>query len=157
MAQPTSQDPQKQIRYGISAVESGDYALGLSLLSNAYANAKVSSPEGLSFYALALSLVEKKYRPAIDFCKKAIELQFYNPHHYVNLCKVYLAAGQRKKAYEALQQGLRVMPEEDSLLALQEYLGRRSEPPIPFLNRSNPLNQALGKARAAKKGKRKAK
>ena len=157
MTQLTDQDPQKLIRYGIEAVQSGDYPLGLSLLSSAYGNSKVSSPDGLSFYGLALAVVEKKYRPATDFCKKAIELQFYNPHHYVNLCRVYLAAGLRKKAYETVQQGLRVIPEEDSLVALTEQLGRRSEPPLPFLNRSNPLNQALGRARHAKKRKRKSK
>lgn len=157
MTQLSDQDPQKLIRHGISAVQAGDYPLGLSLLSNAYANSRVSSPDGLSFYGLALALVEKKYRPATDFCKKAIELQFYNPHHYVNLCKVYLAAGLRKKAYETLQQGLRVMPEEDTLLSLLDYLGRRSDPAIPFLNRSNPLNQALGRARHSKKRKRKTK
>lgn len=152
------QDPSKAVRAGISAVKAGDYVRGLNLLSLAYNNSRVTSPEGLSFYGLALAIVEKKYRPAIDFCKKAIELQFYNPDHYANACRVYLAAGMRRKAYETIQKGLHVMPEEETLLTLQSHLGQRARPAIPFLGRSNPLNQAIGKARhATTKRKRKSK
>ena len=157
LTNPIDQDPAKAVRAGILAVKAGDYLRGLNLLSQAYKNTRVNSAEGLSFYGLALAIVEKKYRPAIDFCKKAIDLQFYNPDHYANACRVYLAAGMRKKAYDILQQGLRVMPEEEALVVLQNHLGQRARPTIPFLPRNNPLNQALGRARAATKKKRKSK
>jgi tetratricopeptide (TPR) repeat protein len=139
------------IRKGISAVESENYLLGLTILSEAYRSGRVASPEGLSYYGLCLALVEKKYKNAIDFCKKAIELQFYNPYHYANLCRVYMAAGARRRALDILQEGLRVMPEEETLLTLRGEFGLRARPPLPFLARNNPLNEMIGKARTKKK------
>lgn len=155
MAHSIDQEKAIIIRKGISAVESEDYLLGLTILSEAYRSGQVGSPEGLSYYGLCLALVEKRYKNAIEFCKKAIELQFYNPFHYANLCRVYMAAGSRRKAFEVLQEGLRVMPEEQSLLSLREQLGHRAQPPLPFLSRNNPLNQAIGRARHSKKSKKK--
>jgi tetratricopeptide (TPR) repeat protein len=139
------------IRKGISAVESENYLLGLTILSEAYRSGRVASPEGLSYYGLCLALVERKYKNAIDFCKKAIELQFYNPYHYANLCRVYMAAGARRRAFEILQEGLRVMPEEEMLLTLRGEFGLRARPPLPFLARNNPLNEMIGKALTKKK------
>ena len=52
--------------------------------------------------------MQKKYKPAIDLCKRAIELQFYNGDHYANLARVYVAAGNRKKAIETVEQGLKL-------------------------------------------------
>ena len=90
MTQPTTdQELNKVIRQGISAVQGQNYMLGLKYLSQAYATSPKSSPaEGLSFYALCVAVVEKKYKTAIDLCKKAIEVQFYNPHHYANLTRM---------------------------------------------------------------------
>ena len=61
---------------------------------------------GLSYFGLCLALVQKKFKPAIDLCKRAIELQFYSAEHHANLARVYVAAGNRKKAMESLEAGL---------------------------------------------------
>src|SRR5204862_6932473 len=106
---------------------------------------------GLSWFGLCLALVQKKIKPAIDLCKRAIELQFYSPDHHANLARVYVAAGNRKKAMEAVEAGLKIHPEDEALIAVRKSLGVRARPPVPFLDRKNPINVSLGMARHAKK------
>jgi tetratricopeptide (TPR) repeat protein len=112
-------------------------------------NAKEAS--GLSFFGLCLALVQKQYRTAIDLCKRAIDLEFYNGDHYANLARVYLTQGNRKKAVETAEQGLKLVPEHEALLAVRKDLGVRARPAVPFLDRTNPVNVSLGQARHAKK------
>jgi tetratricopeptide (TPR) repeat protein len=105
----------------------------------------------LSYFGLCLALVSRKYKNAIDLCKRAIDLEFYHGEHYANLTRVYVAAGNRKKALETAEAGLKVAPEDDDLLRARKELGVRARPPVPFLDRSNPINVSLGQARYAKK------
>ena len=98
-----------------------------------------------------MALVQKKYKDGIDLCKRAIDLEFYNGDHYANLARVYVAPGNRKKAVDTAEQGLKLVPEHESLLAVRKELGVRSKPPVPFLDRSNPVNVSLGQARHSSK------
>ena len=133
-----------------------DFLLALTEFADIYGtedSPPIQSPKdaaGLSYFGLCLALVQKKWKPAIDLCKRAIDLEFYNPDHYINLTKVYVAAGNRKKALESLEAGLKIHPEDDYLLAVRKSLGLRARPAVPFLDRSNPINVSLGKARHAK-------
>lgn len=106
---------------------------------------------GLSFFGLALALMQKKFKPAIDLCRRAIDLEFYNGDHYANLARVYVAAGNRKKAVDTAEQGLKLVPEHQYLSRVREALGVRTRPAVPFLDRKNPVNVSLGQARHAKK------
>ncbi len=144
----------KKIQSGIRAVELQEYLLGLTILSEAYADgAEGKDPTGLSFYGLTLALVQRKFKPAIELCKKAIELQFYNPSHYANMGRVYLAAGHRKKALGSVEEGLKLFEDDRQLLRVREEIGLRARPAVPFLSRQNPINQAIGRTRHAKKTK----
>ncbi|HEX7155463.1 MAG TPA: hypothetical protein VF618_28615 [Thermoanaerobaculia bacterium] len=141
----------------IAVAKSEDYLRALTLFVDIYGqedSPPLKSPKdasGLSYFGLCLALVQKKFKPAIDLCKRAIDLEFYNPDHYINLSRVYVAAGNRKKAVETAESGLKLMPEDDDLLALRKELGVRARPAIPFLDRTNPINVSLGQARHAKK------
>lgn len=151
-----SQIPEREsavlIQQGIDAVRADEFLLGFTLLSEAYRGpVENKTPDGLSFYGLCLALVEKKYKPAIELCRRAVELQFYHAEHYVNLAKVYLAAGNRKKAVSTLEDGLRVLPDDESIIAFRRQVGVRARPAIPFLSRGNPLNIAIGRAIYARK------
>ena len=106
---------------------------------------------GLSYFGLCLALVRKQIKPAIDLCRRAIDLEFYNGDHYANLARVYVAAGNRKKAVETADNGLKLVPEHDYLLAVRKSLGVRARPAVSFLDRTNPVNVSLGQARHAKK------
>jgi tetratricopeptide (TPR) repeat protein len=105
----------------------------------------------LSYFGLCLALVSRKYKTAIDLCKRAIDLEFYHGEHYANLTRVYVAAGNRKKALEMAEAGLKVAPDDDELLKARAELGIRARPAVPFLDRGNPINVSIGQARHAKK------
>ena len=147
----------KKIDQAILKTESGDHLHALTEFLEIYGtddappldNAKAAS--GLSFFGLSLALVQRKYKAAIDLCKRALDLEFYNGDHYANLTRVYMAAGNRKKAIETAEAGLKVVPEHDALLKVRKELGVRSRPTVPFLDRAHPINVSLGQARHAKK------
>jgi tetratricopeptide (TPR) repeat protein len=118
---------------------------------NAASLQTAKAARGLSYFGLCLALVQKKYKEAIELCNRAIALEFYNGDHYANLARVYLAQGNRKKAVEIAEQGLKVAPDSEYLTRTRGTLGVRSRPSVPFLDRANPINVSLGQARHAKK------
>jgi tetratricopeptide (TPR) repeat protein len=149
----------KQIDEAVELTKAEEYLRALTIFLEVYGGENPPSPmlssktaTGLSYFGLCLVLVQKKTKPAIDLCKRAIELEFYNVDHYANLARVYVAAGHRKKALEIVQQGLKSQPEDETLLRVRRELGIRSRPAVPFLDRSNPINVTLGQALHNKTG-----
>ena len=147
----------QRIDDAIEQTNKGEYLPALSAFIEIYGTedapplttAKAAS--GLSYFGLCLALIEKKYKAAIELCKRAVALQFYNPDHWVNLTRVYAAAGHRRKALDAVETGLKQHPDYEPLVAIRHTLGVRARPPVPFLDRSHPINVTLGQARHAKK------
>lgn len=147
----------QDVEAAIQAVREEDYLRAVTLFHDIYQTEDappIQTPRdatGLSYFGLALALVQRKYKPAIDLCKRAIELEFYNGDHYANLTKVYVAAGNRKKALETVEAGLKLLPDHEGLLATRTAIGVRAKPSLPFLDRSHPINVTLGQSRHAKK------
>jgi tetratricopeptide (TPR) repeat protein len=147
----------RKISEGIEATREEDYLRGLTLFLDVYGTDEQpfitgsKAAEGLSYFGLCIALISRKYKTAIDLCKHAIDLQFYNGDHYANLTKVYVAAGNRKKAVETAEAGLKLLPDHEGLLATRESLGVRARPPLPIFDRSHPVNVTLGQSRHAKK------
>jgi len=147
----------KDIDAAIALTKEHDYLHALTRFTEIYGTKEappIQNPKdasGLSYFGLCLALVQKQYKNGIDLCKRAIDLEFYNGDHYANLARVYLAQGNRKKAVDTAEQGLKLVPEHDELLEVRKELGVRARPPVPFLDRSNPVNVSLGQARAAKR------
>jgi tetratricopeptide (TPR) repeat protein len=151
-----SRTPQ-DIDLAIEATRDHDYLKALTTFIEIYgteSSPPIQSPKdasGLSFFGLCLALVRKQYKAGVDLCKRAIDLEFYNGDHYANLARVYMASNNRKKAVETADQGLKLVPEHEYLMEVRKELGVRKRPPVPILDRSNPINVSLGQARAAKK------
>jgi tetratricopeptide (TPR) repeat protein len=148
----------KRIDEAVALTKAEEYLRALTLFLEIYGSEEPPSPmlssktaTGLSHFGLCLAMMQRKFKPAIDLCKLAIELQFYNADHYANLARVYVAAGNRKKAIDAIEQGLKSHAEDETLLNVRRQLGVRAKPPVPFLDRAHPLNITLGQARHAKK------
>jgi tetratricopeptide (TPR) repeat protein len=147
----------KRIDEAIASTRAEDFLRGLTLFLDVYGTEdappinSAKTIEGLSFFGVCLALVQRKFKTAIDLGKRAIELQFYNADHYANLTMVYVAAGNRKKALETVEAGLKLLPEDERLLLVRNSLGVRSRPAVPFLDRSHPINVTLGQSRHAKK------
>jgi tetratricopeptide (TPR) repeat protein len=141
----------------ITAARMEDYLRALTLFLDIYGTddaPPIRTPKdaaGLSFFGLSLAMMQRKFKPAIDLCRRAIDLEFYNGDHYANLARVYIAANNRKKALEMIEQGLKLVPEHEYLLNVRTSMGHRSRPAVPFLTRQNPINVSLGQARHAKK------
>jgi tetratricopeptide (TPR) repeat protein len=148
---------QATIDEAIKCAREEDFLRALNLFLDIYGTDEappIRTPKdasGLSYFGLALALMRKQMKPAIDLCRRAISLEFYNGDHYANLARVYALAGNRKKAVETAEQGLKLVPEHDYLLQVRKSLGVRAAPPLPFLDRANPINVTLGQSRHAKK------
>ena len=147
----------KKIDEACVLTREGEYLAALTMFLEIYGTEErppLTNPKaanGLSFFGLCAALVQKKYKEAVELCKRAIELEFYNGDHYANLTRVYMAGGNRKKALETAEAGLKLLPDHDELLKARAELGIRSRPPVPFLDRSHPINVTLGQSRHAKK------
>jgi tetratricopeptide (TPR) repeat protein len=141
----------------VLATKEEDFLRALNLFYDIYGTddaAPIRTPKdagALSYFGLCLALVKKQFKTAIDLCRRAADIEFYNGDHYANLARVYLAAGNRKKAVETAEQGLKLSPDHEYLTEVRNSLGFRSKPAVPFLERSNPINVSLGQARHAKK------
>ena len=108
----------------------------------------------LSYYGCLLVLVERMYRQGIETCQKAIKQFRANGScddetmyavFYHNLGRAFAAAGKRNDAREVLRIGLSYDPGNRDMIKELRSLGIRiTKPPIPFLQRSNPLNKYIG-------------
>lgn len=108
----------------------------------------------LSYFGCLQALVDKKYRSGIETCKRAISLlkkreeedkeKLYALFH-LNLGRAYLAAGKRQDALAAFTTGIKYDSSNRDLQMELRGMGKRKQPPVSFLGRSNPLNKYIGK------------
>jgi len=137
------------IKTGIAYVERGDYRQGFAALQASYGRATITLPvDGLSHYGLCVAVLEKQTRKGVEFCRMAINEQFFNSMHFVNLVRLYIIRNNRKAAVDALQEGLKRLPDDAALLRVRDEIGYRESPVVAFLPRENPINSTLGKIRA---------
>ncbi|MDX1582947.1 MAG: hypothetical protein R3338_05030 [Thermoanaerobaculia bacterium] len=150
----TVYDPEMmtRVRQAIARVDAEEYLNALVEFAAIREDTKGKPfpTEGLSYYGLCVALVEKEYETAIEMARKAIELQFYRADHYLNLSKIHAARGDRKRAVEIADEGLGVVPGDPKLKEFREELGVRQPKAIRFLDRSNPVNKSIGRARRSK-------
>jgi tetratricopeptide (TPR) repeat protein len=147
----------RQIAEAIEATEEEDFLRGLNLFLDAYGSEELplittgKTTQGLSYFGLCIAMMRKEYKRAIDLCRRSIDLEFYNADHYANLARVYFVMGNRKKALETVESGLKHDVRNERLRGVRRMLGIRAKPALGFLDRSNPINVSLGQARHAKK------
>lgn len=104
-----------------------------------------AAPAGiLANYALALGHT-RSLKEGIGVCQAALKADRRAPEVYYCLAQLYLLANARRQAWEALELGLSCGPSHAGLRKLQEQIGVRRGPLLPFLHRDNPLNVRLGK------------
>jgi tetratricopeptide (TPR) repeat protein len=107
----------------------------------------------ISYYGCLQAIVNKKYRSGVEACKRAIALfkekkssreDVLYPVLYLNLGRAYLAAGKKKDAIDAFHKGLEYDKSNSDLRRELRGLGMRKKPPVPFLDRANPINKYMG-------------
>lgn len=114
-------------------------------------NKKIGQAKYLSYYGLCLSVATDNLKDAIRFCKKAVEIEFYNADLFHNLGLVYLLSGKRKEAHQTFMEGLKMHNKHREILLELKKMGIRKKPPFPFLARSHFINKISGKILAALK------
>jgi len=161
LASPARMKPAEYLRQVKAQLRAGKQKDAFILLQQAAVHFP-NEPVLLSYYGCYLVLVDKKYRLGIETCLKALEkLQIRGsfdeevlyPLFYFNLGRAYAAAGKRKESLEALNKGLSYDPGNSDIMKELRSMGMRNKkPPIPFLDRSNPLNKYIGIALYKGKG-----
>ena len=108
----------------------------------------------LSYYGCLIAVVENNAREGVKICENAINMlntsmpfgsEFFYPVFYLNLGRAYLKDKKKKDAVQAFHEGLKNDPENRDLLWEIKKMGTRKKPPLPFLARSNPINQYIGR------------
>lgn len=112
-----------------------------------------NDPLILSYLGCFQAVIDKKHRTGVENCKKALvflkklesheKVRLY-PLFYLNLGRSFLAAGKKKEAIASFNDGLKYDGSNSDLIKELRGLGARKQPPIPFLDRSNPLNKYIG-------------
>jgi tetratricopeptide (TPR) repeat protein len=99
----------------------------------------------LSYYGLSLARDGNHLREGADFCRQAIDLEFFNADLFWNYGRVLLLADRRKEAFAIFVKGLAVQKNHQEILKELRRMGWRRRPVLAFLARGNPLNIILGK------------
>lgn len=100
-----------------------------------------------SYWGYGMAALEAHYNDGVAACQKAIEIEFYQPENFFNLARTYLLLGSRRKAVDAMEQGLKIDPTFRPLVSLKKRLGQRREPVLRFLDRDHFLNRLFGRLR----------
>ncbi len=99
----------------------------------------------LSYYGLSLARDGSHLREGADFCRQAIDLEFFNADLFWNYGRVLLLSDRRKEAFAVFVKGLSVQKNHQDILHELRRMGWRRRPVLAFLTRGNRLNVALGK------------
>ena len=135
-----------EFKQGISLLRDGHAAEALEYLRHA-SQLKQQNPFYLSFLGVATARAERNWAVAVELCKTATSMRRNEAQLYVNLAEVYVSAGRRDEAVQALNTASKYCGADPRLNRIRAKLGKRSAPVLPFLDRANALNRSLGKLR----------
>lgn len=105
------------------------------------------NPTYVSYAGLFVAAAQKNYTAAAEICHKAIRLKRTEVQPYLNLAEVYVKAGKKADAVEALTIGLKFTKQDVRLTRALRQLGVRRPPVFPFLERRHFFNRHFGHAR----------
>jgi tetratricopeptide (TPR) repeat protein len=111
------------------------------------------NPFYLSYTGLLAAIAEKRYGDAESLCLEAVGMRHNHAQLYLNLAEVYYQAGRTEESVATLEKGLVSAGRDFRIRRALEKIGVRREPVLSFLDRSNRLNQALGKWRQRLNGR----
>lgn len=169
LAQAGTRDPMELTKLGVAAAKEERWKTALVLLAEAYTifSADPVFKEGtlrierdaeepvaraqargrmFSYYGLALAMSSNaRAAEGARFCEIAIRTEPYQAEHYAILARIWQAGHNRLKTVQAVDRGLKEVPNSQVLLELRGEIGWRDRNAIGFLPREHPLNVALGR------------
>jgi len=169
LAEAGTRDPMVLTKLGVAAVRDEQWQKALILLAEAYKifsedpelkewmmKVETDPDEPLaraqsrgrmfSHYGLALAMSDRsRTQEGARFCEIAIQKEPYQAEHYALLARIWLAGRNRLKTVQAIDRGLKEVPNSQILLELRGEIGWREKNAVAFLPRNHPLNVTLGK------------
>lgn len=140
----TSETSREHFEAGKRFLKEDNMDKALRVFEKAYKEDKLNAAY-MSYYGLCKALRGGQIGLGLELCTRAIKKEFYRAEFYLNLGRVYLAAGNKKGAIKVLKKGLRFDAHNQDIHKHLADLGIRNRPVIPILERSNPVNKFLGK------------
>ncbi|MBN2069856.1 MAG: DnaJ domain-containing protein [Candidatus Krumholzibacteriota bacterium] len=92
------------------AMRSGNYEKATLLLKSALKFIP-GNPSYQSWYGFCLAMTNSNLHEARDYCKKAIQMEFYNADYHANLGFVYFKAGLKNQAVKYFRDALKWDPQ----------------------------------------------
>lgn len=135
-----------EFRDGLRLLRDGHPSEAFALLNRA-AELEKQNPFYLSFLGVSIARSQRKWEAASELCEAALKMKRNEAQLYLNLAEVYASAGRRDKAVKVLDTGMTHLGKDSRLTVARNKFGRRSSPPLPFLDRDHFLNKSLGKLR----------
>ncbi len=100
-----------------------------------------------SYLGYGIARYQGKIEEGLTLCRRAVEVDRYQPESYYFLAKLHLLANERRSAHEVVERGLEIDAGNVGLLRIKTELGSRRSPLLPFLARHHLLNRWLGRIR----------
>lgn len=135
------------VEKGIALCRAGRWKEGLVCLAQVAEADRERLQLGSLFYSYlgyGIARYQRRYWDGLSLCEHAVRMEFFQPENHLNLARTYLLRRNRRKAVEALHNGLRLDGTHGGLRRLQRDLGYRSRPVISFLSREHPINRWFG-------------
>ncbi len=169
LAEAGTRDPVLLTKLGVAAVRDELWQKALVLLAEAYQifSEDPELKEGMiriesdaeepvarlqargrmfSHYGLALAMSNRsRIQDGARFCEIAIQKEPYQAEHYVLLARIWRAGNNRFKTVQAVDRGLKEIPNSQVLLEMRGEIGWREKSAVAFLPREHPVNVTLGK------------
>jgi Flp pilus assembly protein TadD len=135
-----------------------EFKTGLTFLRDNYSNRALqhiqraaelekNNPYYMSYLGVALARTQQKWGEAERLCDSAVRMKRNQAQLYLNLAEVYVAAGRREDAREALINGMKYARRDIRLNIAMAKLTPRRSPVFSFLERKHPLNRHFGQLR----------
>lgn len=141
MEQLAIAEAEQKFDLALKAFDEKDFTTALTLIENALE--LHDNPNWCSYLGVCIAMERKDFPSGELRCLTSIDHDKGNPVHYLNLGKVYLAAGNKSKALETLRKGM-AQGGNEKILALLFQLGTRTPPFFSSLRRNHPLNKFFG-------------
>ncbi len=137
----SDQDFLQEVKRGVAAAEQGNTLEALFHLETAAL--LESTPTLTSYLGYCLARERHQYKKGARLCLEALKEEPQQTLHYLNLARVYLAAGEKARAIRTMRQGLK-LGRNRLLLEELKRLGLRKQPVFRSLARGHPLNKHAG-------------
>ena len=132
---------ERDFNQALAALGAEDTLTALSHLERAL---KLEDRAGwYSYLGYCIARERGQQRKGLEFCLSSLAAEPDNPEHFLNLGRVHLLAGDRVEALRLLREGIN-KGDSPGIVQLLESLGRRRQPVLPALSRTNPVNKYLG-------------